>query len=393
MSSLPPSDPRSPRDNPLGFDELIAIVVTFSTIGTILLVSLMRDDPKFFDQLSIQSSPSPQLSAAPATEKEAVPATSTPATSKPATSTPATSKPATSVAAIPVPATSTPANSVAANSAPATSTPANSAPATPASATPAPAAIVAVPTPQQPKPTATAAATTKPEKSPASTAKPVATPAKKPASPSSSLPVKPLPIIGSIETDVFRDVPKEFWARPYVNSIAQRGIVSGFADKTYRPTKPVTRAEFAAIVSKTFQAKTTRPAVKFSDVPSNHWAAGKIEQATRSGFLTGEPPLLKPYQPMTRLDVLVSLANGLGLKPKSDPAKILKVYQDADKIPKAAREKVAAATEMGLGFKNPNGKLLNPTQNASRADVADVIYKALVIDGQAEKKPPQKPAQ
>lgn len=328
MSNLPPSDPRSPRDNPLGFDELIAIVVTFSTIGTILLVSLMRDDPKFFEQFPIPSSSPPgQLPVDPATETQEEP------------------QPAPKSSAVP--------------------------------ATPLPAAVVAIPTPQKLAPTATPKPAAKPEKT---------------ASPSSSLPVKTLPVIASVESDRFRDVPKTFWARPFVNSIAQRGIVSGFVDNTYRPTKWVTRAEFAAIVSKTFQPKSTRPAVKYTDVPSNHWAAAKIDQATRSGFLTGNPPLLKPYQPMTRVDVLVSLANGLGLKPKSDPAKILKVYQDADKIPKNVRGKVAAATELGLVFKHPNGKLLNPTQNASRADVADLIYKALVIDGQAEKKPPQKPA-
>ncbi|MBW4683042.1 MAG: S-layer homology domain-containing protein [Microcoleus vaginatus WJT46-NPBG5] len=339
MSNLPPSDPRSPRDNPLGFDELIAIVVTFSTIGTILLVSLMRDDPKFFEQFpSPSSSPSPQLNVDPARETQEVP--------QPA-------QRQSSLSESPAPKSS--------------AVPAN----------PLPAAVVAIPTPQKLAPTATPKPVAKPEKT---------------ASPSSSLPVKTLPVMASVESDIFRDVPKTFWARPFVNSIAQRGIVSGFVDKTYRPTKWVTRAEFAAIVSKTFQPKSTRPAVKFTDVPSNHWAAAKIDQATRSGFLSGNPPLLKPYQPMTRVDVLVSLANGLGLKPKSDPAKILKVYQDANKIPKNAREKVAAATEMGLVFRHPNGKLLNPTQNASRADVADVIYKALVIDGQAEKKPPQKPA-
>ncbi|MBD1936807.1 S-layer homology domain-containing protein [Microcoleus sp. FACHB-68] len=340
MSNLPPSDPRSPRDNPLGFDELIAIVVTFSTIGTILLVSLMRDDPKFFEQFPTQSpSPSPQLQVDPTRETEEVPQ---PAGRQSSLSEPPAPKPV----AVP--------------------------------ATPVPAAIVAIPTPQKLAPTA------KP--------KPGAKPEKSAASPSSSLPVKTLPVMASVDSDIFRDVPKAFWARPFVNSIAQRGIVAGFVDNTYRPTKPVTRAEFAAIVSKTFKAKSTRPAAKFTDVPSNHWAASKIEQATRSGFLSAEPPLLKPYQPMTRVDVLVSLANGLGLKPKSDPAKILKVYQDADKIPKNARAKVAAATEMGLVFRNPNAKLLNPTQNASRADIADVIYKALVIDGQAEKKPPKKPA-
>ena len=47
----------------------------------------------------------------------------------------------------------------------------------------------------------------------------------------------------------FSDLPKEHWAYEYVNQMAKEGIVNGYADGTFAPDKPVTRAEFCKIVS------------------------------------------------------------------------------------------------------------------------------------------------
>jgi len=40
------------------------------------------------------------------------------------------------------------------------------------------------------------------------------------------------------------------WAKDYIEDLAQRGIISGYADGTFRPDQPITRAEAAALVSK-----------------------------------------------------------------------------------------------------------------------------------------------
>jgi len=38
----------------------------------------------------------------------------------------------------------------------------------------------------------------------------------------------------------FLDVPQDYWARPFIDALSARGIVSGFAGDYFRPERPVT---------------------------------------------------------------------------------------------------------------------------------------------------------
>ena len=41
------------------------------------------------------------------------------------------------------------------------------------------------------------------------------------------------------EAESFRDVPADFWAYEQINRCVQDGIVSGYADGTFKPGNPV----------------------------------------------------------------------------------------------------------------------------------------------------------
>jgi hypothetical protein len=43
----------------------------------------------------------------------------------------------------------------------------------------------------------------------------------------------------------FSDVAPDFWARPFIQALAERKIITGFPNGTFRPEQPVERAEFA----------------------------------------------------------------------------------------------------------------------------------------------------
>jgi hypothetical protein len=62
----------------------------------------------------------------------------------------------------------------------------------------------------------------------------------------------------------------------------------------------------------------------------------------------------------------------------------VKVYQDAAQIPKYALNPVAAATVAGLVVNYPNSQSLNPNRNATRAEVAALIYQGLVHAGKVK---------
>lgn len=180
----------------------------------------------------------------------------------------------------------------------------------------------------------------------------------------------------------FYDVPGNYWAQGFIQELAARNVIKGFPDGSFRPNEPVTRAQFAAMVSNAFNQAQKRPAVNFADVSSNYWGATAIQEAYTSGFMAGYPGLrFNPDQNIPRVQVLVSLANGLNYT-TSNEAILQQSYQDAYSIPDYARPSVAAATQNQLVVNYPNVNYLNPNETATRADVAAFIYQALNRSGQ-----------
>ncbi len=184
----------------------------------------------------------------------------------------------------------------------------------------------------------------------------------------------------------FSDAPTDFWAYPFIAALSQRGIISGFADNTFRPDQPVTRAEFATFVQEAFDQSPTQSAEQYKDLPSDFWATPGIQEATRTGFLTGYPgDVFRPTQQIPRVQALVALVSGLNLSSQSPTDQTLQTYQDAAQIPNWASNQVAAATEAGLVVNYPDQKSLRPNALTTRAEAAAFIHQALAQAGQAER--------
>ncbi|BBC22258.1 DUF1565 domain-containing protein [Pseudanabaena sp. ABRG5-3] len=183
----------------------------------------------------------------------------------------------------------------------------------------------------------------------------------------------------------FKDVPANYWGQTFIQELASRNIIKGFPDGSFRPNDPVTRAQFAAILSQAMNKPATRSNVAFADVASNFWAAAAIQKAYATGFMSGYSiTTFRPNENISRVQILVSLANGLGYSPTKSTDSTLQVYSDANTIPAYARNSVAAATENRMVVNYPNLKILNPNQTATRAEVAAFIYQSLVRSGQIQ---------
>jgi S-layer homology domain len=180
----------------------------------------------------------------------------------------------------------------------------------------------------------------------------------------------------------FSDVSSNYWASSFIAELSRRDIIAGFPDGSFRPDQNVTRAQFAAIVRKAFEKSPERSAINFTDVPSNYWASSAIEEAYRTGFLSGYPGnRFQPEQNIPREQVLVSLASGLDYNSNNSNT-LSQYYNDDSSISSYARSPISAATEKAIVVNYPNVKFLNPTRTATRAEVAAFIYQALVESGQ-----------
>ncbi len=199
-------------------------------------------------------------------------------------------------------------------------------------------------------------------------------------------PTAPSPTPGAAAT--FSDVPPNYWARPFIQALVARNVITGFSDQTFKPNQPIDRAEFAAMIQKAFNQKQIRQlaASAFVDVPADYWAASAIEEAFETGFMTGFPgALFLPDDPIPKVQAIVALTKGLGLAPSGSVSEIVKTYYiDAGSIPTYAVNNVAAATQANVVVNYPNIKVLSPLMPLTRAEAAAHLYQALVRLGQVE---------
>jgi len=199
-------------------------------------------------------------------------------------------------------------------------------------------------------------------------------------------PASPQVSTASPKAAEFSDVPSNYWATPFLEELARRNVVERYPDGTFKPDKPITRAEFASMVNKAFDQPKQREALRFNDIPAGFWAADAIDKATQMGFMNGYPGgVFRPNQVIPKYQALITLATGLGLQSPQNSAQVLKVYQDSEQLPSYSTDKLAAATKAGLVVNHPDRERLNPNQDITRAEAAALIYQALAHSGKVSK--------
>jgi len=172
------------------------------------------------------------------------------------------------------------------------------------------------------------------------------------------------------------------WAEVFIAAMVSKGFISGFPDRTFRPDQSITRAQYAALIAKTFPLLFKRSEIDFWDVDPRFWAASAIGQASRMGFISGLPDgSFRPEHNLTRVQAIVSLVNGLGLT--GGNTNLLFAYSDRAQIPSYANDEVATATQRWMVVNYPQKNILNPMLDSTRAEVSAFIYQALVATNKA----------
>ncbi len=181
---------------------------------------------------------------------------------------------------------------------------------------------------------------------------------------------------GGTPPTTFADI-QNHWAKPFIQALLDKGLITGFKDGTFKPDDKMTRAQYAALLVKAFNPTAKRDAANFSDVAKDYWAKDVIQQAYRSQFISGFPNnTFRPNDNVQRIQVILSLVSGLGLG--SSDTSILTAYDDRNTIPDYAKDEVATATKRQIVVNYPQVKQLNPNKEATRAEVAAFVYQALV---------------
>ncbi|MEO6457842.1 MAG: S-layer homology domain-containing protein, partial [Chloroflexia bacterium] len=88
----------------------------------------------------------------------------------------------------------------------------------------------------------------------------------------------------------FSDVPLDFWAYDFVEYLANRSVIGGYSDGTFRPNNSATRGQLAKIVVLGLNLTLPPPqSAHFADVQTNNPFYQYVETAFERGLIGGYP--------------------------------------------------------------------------------------------------------
>lgn len=160
-----------------------------------------------------------------------------------------------------------------------------------------------------------------------------------------------------------------------MNDMAERGIVSGVTDTTFEPDRPVTRAEFAALITRALHLNSSISA-GFSDVESGAWYAAPVNAAANAGLLQGYGGSFRPEDLITREEMAVVIVKAYQFQEKETIRGQLDRFADREEIAQWAADYVDQAVSVGL-ISGMTADTFAPKENATRAQAASLLKRLL----------------
>jgi len=181
----------------------------------------------------------------------------------------------------------------------------------------------------------------------------------------------------------FSDVPASFWAKEAIDSAVAKGYFKGLPDGTFKPKNSVSRAEFAALMSRVSDNAIVEGNGELTDL-KGHWSQQEVNLAIAKGIIdvkdyaTG----FKPNAEITRYEMSKWMTSALATKDadykkalsdtKDTVIPIVEYYKGG--IVKSQYPYVSVALGTGLVNGYPDGKF-GLEGKATRAEAAAILLR------------------
>lgn len=171
---------------------------------------------------------------------------------------------------------------------------------------------------------------------------------------------------------------KGHWAEEDIVRATELGWINGYPDGRFGPQDKVTRAQFTTMLSRALTLSSqSEPAQTFKDhetIPV--YAKPHVLKAAKAGLVKGyEDATFRPSRWITRSEITVMLMRVLGYEDKIDSIPPL-AFDDADQVPAWAYTAIAIASDMGIAKGRGNNKF-SPGGYTTRAEAVTLILRIL----------------
>ncbi|WP_105616637.1 S-layer homology domain-containing protein [Vallitalea okinawensis] len=180
----------------------------------------------------------------------------------------------------------------------------------------------------------------------------------------------------------FSDLDEDHWAYDYVIQMVERDIIAGYSDGRFKPSKEVSRAEFAKMMVLTLDLPLIKPDnPSFEDISYKDWEYPYVETAKYylTGFRTNNGDYFKPDIYAVREDMAVALVKALDINPEETDLDILDEYKDEDYISSNLRHYVATIIDEGI-MVGDDDKYFSPQGSLTRAEAAVLLSRLIDED-------------
>ncbi len=184
------------------------------------------------------------------------------------------------------------------------------------------------------------------------------------------------------DNHTFSDI-QGFWAQTDIQLMVAHHVVNGMTSTVFAPNGAVTRAQFAAMITRALSLSTPAVTLSFSDVPSSAWYAGVVAAAVKAGIVKGFPNgTFQPNAPITRQQMAVMVARAM--RAAGRPATVLPqqvaltlaTYTDHGKVASWAQSDMAIAVEQHI-INGMTPTTLSPAAATTRAQAAVMVKRLL----------------
>jgi|GEM_PF-465369 len=189
----------------------------------------------------------------------------------------------------------------------------------------------------------------------------------------------------------FHDVSEGHWAKAAIDRAVALGIVKGYADGTFKPQQPVTRAEFVTMLVRALQpsAQQAMADPTFKDAAQiGAWARAEVALAVTNGWINGfDDGTFRPGQQITRAEMTTIAARALGLLATGEERSEAGMADFADwaTVPAWAKPAFTVAVAEGL-IQGRGADQLAPQAPTNRAESVVLILRLLdAAAGDAQK--------
>ena len=171
----------------------------------------------------------------------------------------------------------------------------------------------------------------------------------------------------------YTDVPPTKWYAPYIQTVTEKGLMTGMSDTRFNPDGQVTRAQAV----QTVYAMAGKPDVtadgQFSDLTAK-WYQDAVNWAAAKGITAGYPDgTFKPNKSVTRVELATILYKyNMTITDHMDVVlDALVRFEDADQVHQYAVAPMEWAVSNNLI--SGTGKGLDPRGTATRAQLATIL--------------------